>query len=73
MPVVVDLHFFNGETIVSPYNCNFLVCIFPALIALDDYDVLMLYYGLYALPIYLKDSVLLGAAGLKIMIVQYYV
>ena len=42
MPVVVDLHFLDGETIVSPYNCYFLVCIFPTLIALDDHDILML-------------------------------
>ena len=58
MPVVVDLHLFDSETIVSPYNCNFIVCIFPALIALYDHNVLMLDYGLHALPIYLKDSIL---------------
>ncbi len=38
MPSVIDLHLLDGETIVSPYNCNFLVCIFPALITLDDHN-----------------------------------
>jgi len=42
LPVVVDLHLFDGETIVSPYNCSFTIGIFPALIALDDHYVLML-------------------------------
>ncbi|HOZ01073.1 MAG TPA: hypothetical protein PLG20_04605 [Candidatus Syntrophosphaera sp.] len=42
MPVVVDLHLLDGETIVSPYNCNFAIGIFPALITLDDHDILML-------------------------------
>jgi hypothetical protein len=42
LPVAVDLHLLDGETIVSPYNCYFIVCIFPTLIALDDHYVLML-------------------------------
>jgi hypothetical protein len=42
LPVVVDLYFLDGETIVSPYNCNFAIGIFPALITLDDHDILML-------------------------------
>ena len=62
MPVVVDLHLLDGETIVSSYNCNFSIGIFPTHIALDDHDVLMLDYGLHALSIYLKDSILLGVA-----------
>ena len=62
MPVMVDLHLLDGETIVSPYNCNFAIRIFPALIALDDHNILMLDYGLHTLSIYLKDSVLLGVA-----------
>ena len=60
MPVVVDLHLFDSETIISSYNCNFIICIFPTLIALDDYNVLMLDHRLHTPAIYLKDSVLLG-------------
>ena len=63
MAVVIDLHFLDGETIVSPYNCNFAIRIFPPLIALYDYYVLMLDYGLHTLSIYLKDSILLGLPG----------
>ena len=63
MPVVVDLHLLDSETIVSPYNCYFIICIFPTLIALDDYNVLMLDHRLHTHAIYLKDSVLLGIAG----------
>jgi len=39
---MVDLYLLDGETIISPYNCNFIIRIFPTLIALDDHDILML-------------------------------
>ena len=42
MAVVVNLNLLDGEAIVSPYNCNFTVGIFPSLIALYDDYVLML-------------------------------
>jgi len=58
LSAVVDLYLLDGETIVSPYNCNFTSGIFPALIALDDHDVLMLDHGLHTLSIYLNNSIL---------------
>ncbi len=58
MPVVVDLHLLDGKAIVSPYNCNFAIGIFPTLITLDDYNVLMLDNRPHTLTIYLKDSIL---------------
>ena len=65
MPVVVDLHLLDGEPIVSPYNCNFAIGIFPAYIALDDHDVLMLDDRLYTPAIGLEDNVLPGATWKK--------
>lgn len=63
MPLVVDLHLLDGESIVSPYNCYFIIRIFPALITFIDHDVLLLDHRLHALSIYLKDCILLGIAG----------